>query len=272
MLVIIKGAGDLASGIALRLRHSGFDIAMTEISRPTAVRRTVSFCRAVYEGRAEVEDVTALLVRDEDEMRRVLAEKKIALFIDPDAEIVRKSRPAVLVDAVMAKKNLGTRISDAPVVIGVGPGFCAGLDCHAVIETQRGHTLGRALTEGSALPNTGIPGDIGGFSLERLLRSPADGVFEACAQIGGRVAKGDIVAMVGDAPLRAGIDGVLRGLLPSGIAVTKGIKAGDIDPRCEVSHCFTVSDKALAIAGGVLEAILRNHPTQESASRGRHSG
>jgi xanthine dehydrogenase accessory factor len=257
MLVIIKGAGDLASGIALRLRHSGFDIVMTEISRPTAVRRTVSFCRAVYEGRAGVEDVTAVLVKDEDEARRVLGEKKIALFVDPDAEIVGKLRPGVLVDAVMAKKNLGTRISDAPVVIGVGPGFCAGLDCHAVIETQRGHTLGRVLTEGSALPNTGIPGDIGGFSLERLLRSPADGVFEARAQIGGRVEKGGIVAMVGDTPLRAGIAGVLRGLLPSGIAVKRGMKAGDIDPRCEVSHCFTVSDKALAIAGGVLEAILR---------------
>jgi xanthine dehydrogenase accessory factor len=258
--VIIKGAGDLASGIALRLRHAGFDVVMTEISRPTAVRRTVSFCRAVYEGRAEVEDVIALLVKDEDEMRRVLGEKKIALFVDPYAEIVGKLKPPVLVDAVMAKKNLGTRISDAPVVIGVGPGFCAGFDCHAVVETQRGHTLGRVLTEGSALPNTGVPGDIGGFSLERLLRAPADGVFEARSRIGGRVAKGDIVAVVGDTPLRAGIDGVLRGLLPSGITVTKGMKAGDIDPRCEVSHCFTVSDKALAIAGGVLEAILTFSP------------
>jgi xanthine dehydrogenase accessory factor len=161
----------------------------------------------------------------------------------------------------MAKKNLGTKITDAPVVIGVGPGFCAGLDCHAVIETQRGHTLGRVITEGSALPNTGIPGSIGGYTLERLLRSPADGVFEARACIGGRVAKGDTVAMIGDAPLLAGIDGILRGLLPSGITVTKGMKAGDIDPRCEVSHCFTVSDKALAVAGGVLEAILRNQPT-----------
>jgi xanthine dehydrogenase accessory factor len=256
-LVIIKGAGDLASGIALRLRHAGFDLVMTEIPRPTAVRRTVCFSQAVYEGSARVEDVNALLVRDEKEMRRVLAEKKIPLFVDPGAEIVKKFRPGVVVDAVMAKKNPGTRITDAPVVIGVGPGFCAGLDCHAVIETQRGHTLGRVLTEGSALPNTGVPGDIGGYTVERMLRSPADGVFEARSQIGARVAKGDIVAAVGDTPLRAGIDGVLRGLLPSGVTVTKGMKAGDIDPRCEVSHCFTVSDKALAVAGGVLEAILR---------------
>jgi xanthine dehydrogenase accessory factor len=257
MLVIIKGAGDLASGIALRLRHSGFDIVMTDIAAPTAVRRTVSFCGAVYEGSAQVEDVTALLVQDEEGMRRALAEKKIALFVDPGAEIVGKFRPGVLVDAVMAKKNLGTTITDAPAVIGVGPGFCAGLDCHAVIETRRGHTLGRVLTEGSALPNTGVPGDIGGYTVERLLRSPADGIFEARSQIGARVAKGDIVAVVGDTPLCAGIDGIVRGLLPSGIAVTRGMKAGDIDSRCEVSHCFTVSDKALAVAGGVLEAILR---------------
>jgi xanthine dehydrogenase accessory factor len=258
MLVIIKGAGDLASGIALRLRHAGFDIIMTEIPRPTAVRRTVCFSQAVYEGSARVEDVTAVLVKDEDEMRRVLAEKKIALFVDPAAEIVGKLKPPVLVDAVMAKKNLGTRITDAAVVIGVGPGFCAGFDCHGVIETRRGHTLGRVLTEGGALPNTGVPGDIGGYTVERLLRSPADGVFEARARIGGRVAKGGIVAVVGDTPLRAGIGGILRGLLPSGIPVTRGMKAGDIDPRCEVSHCFTVSDKALAVAGGVLEGILRH--------------
>jgi xanthine dehydrogenase accessory factor len=256
MLVIIKGAGDLASGIALRLRHAGFDIIMTEIPRPTAVRRTVSFSRAVYDGAARVEDVTALLVKDEDGMRRALAEKKIALFVVPGAEIVGKFRPGVLVDAVMAKKNLGTKITDAPAVIGVGPGFCAGFDCHAVIETRRGHTLGRVLTEGSALPNTGVPGDIGGYTIERLLRSPADGVFDARSQIGARVSKGDIVAVVGSVPLRAGIDGILRGLLPSGIIVRRGMKAGDIDPRYEAAHCFTVSDKALAVAGGVLEAIL----------------
>jgi xanthine dehydrogenase accessory factor len=256
MFVIIKGAGDMASGIGLRLRHAGFDIAMTEIARPAAVRRTVCFSQAVYEGSARVEDVEAVLVKDERGMRECFVRGRIAVFVDPPAEIVGRFLPDALVDAIMAKKNLGTKTTDAPVVIGVGPGFTAGLDCHAVIETKRGHTLGRVITKGSALPNTGVPGDIAGYTTERLLRSPADGVFEAQARIGDRVARGDTVAMVGGSLLYAGIDGVLRGLLPSGFPAAKGMKAGDIDPRCEVSHCFTVSDKALAIGGGVLEAIL----------------
>jgi xanthine dehydrogenase accessory factor len=260
MLVIIKGAGDLASGIALRLRHARFDVAMTEISRPLAVRRTVCFSQAVYEGSARVEDVTAALVKDEAEMRDCLAGGRIAVLVDPEASIVERAAPDVLVDAIMAKRNLGTAITDAPVVIGVGPGFTAGIDCRAVIETMRGHSLGRVIIGGSALPNTGVPGDIGGHTVERLLRSPAEGIFEGRAEIGDSVKKGDMVAVVKGVPIRAEIDGVLRGLLRSGISVSKGMKAGDIDPRCEVSHCFTVSDKALAIAGGVLEAILRFRP------------
>jgi xanthine dehydrogenase accessory factor len=257
MLVVIKGAGDLASGIALRLHHAGFEIAMTEIEAPIAVRRTVCFSQAVYEGRKQVEDTTAVLVSDEAGMRRAFKEKNIAVFIDPDAVIVRRFKPAALIDAIMAKKNTSGVITDAPVVIGVGPGFTAGVDCHAVIETQRGHTLGRVITEGCALPNTGIPGDIGGYTIERLLRSPADGVFEAIAAIGDRVKKGDTVALVEGFPIRPEIDGILRGILPSGISVKRGMKAGDVDPRCEAAHCFTVSDKALSIGGGVLEALLR---------------
>jgi len=277
MLVVIKGAGDLASGIALRLHHAGFDVAMTEIAAPLSVRRPVCFSQAVYEGRTTVEDVTAVLVHDEAGMKAVcrslddchsldgFAERQIAVFVDPEAAIVRKFRPHVLVDAIMAKKNTGTAITDAPLVIGVGPGFTAGVDCRAVIETQRGHTLGRVITDGAALPNTGIPGGINGYTLERLLRSPADGVFEARSSIGDLVKKGDTVALVrtlmedgaacgGLVPVKAEIDGMVRGLLPSGIAVKKGMKAGDIDPRCERAHCFTVSDKALAVGGGVLEA------------------
>ena len=275
MLVVIKGAGDLASGIALRLFHAGFDIAMTEIAVPLSVRTSVCFSRAVYEGRAVVEDVTAVLVRNEAGTREagylldtmppvgVLPKKQIAVFIDPAAEIVKKLRPAVLVDAIMAKKNTGTAITDAPVVIGVGPGFTAGLDCHAVIETQRGHTLGRVITVGPAQPDTGVPGDIGGYTAERLLRSPADGIFEAVKAIGHAVKKGEAAAFVRSGPcgekipVKAEIDGMLRGILPDGTPVKKGMKAGDVDPRCEVSHCFTVSDKALAIGGGVLEALLR---------------
>jgi xanthine dehydrogenase accessory factor len=261
MLTVIKGAGDLASGIAFRLRHAGFDIVMTEIACPLSVRRAVSFSRAVYEGRAAVEDVTAVLVGDEAGMREALAGKMIAVFVDPGAAIAGRLKPAALIDAVMAKKNTGTAITDAPAVIGVGPGFTAGVDCRAVIETQRGHTLGRVITEGGALPNTGVPGEIGGFTVERLLRAPADGVFEALASIGDRVKKGDVVGLVrgapGEVPLEARIDGIVRGILPSGIAVRRGVKAGDIDPRAERFHCFTVSDKALAVGGGALEAILR---------------
>ncbi|MDR2158871.1 MAG: EF2563 family selenium-dependent molybdenum hydroxylase system protein [Treponema sp.] len=284
MLVLIKGAGDLASGAALRLRHAGFEVAMTELPRPLAVRRTVCFSQAVYDGRAMVEDVAAALVRDEAGMRDCLAGGRIAVFVDPEGSMVKRLAPEVLVDAIMAKKNTGTTIRDAPVVIALGPGFTAGVDCHAVIETMRGHTLGRVITEGGALPNTGVPGSIAGFDRERLLRAPADGVFEPLAAIGDRVRRGDLVALVrsrdtagarqdtaaGPSPappaeIRAAIDGLVRGLLPPGAAVKAGMKAGDIDPRCEGSHCFTVSDKALAVAGGVLEAVLRFAPLRGRA-------
>jgi xanthine dehydrogenase accessory factor len=286
LTAVIKGAGDIASGIALRLHHAGFNIAMTEIAAPTAVRRRVCFSQAVYEGTARVEDITAVLVRDDAEMPRAFAAKQIAVFIDSKALIVRRCKPGILVDAVMAKRNTGTALNDAPVVIGVGPGFTAGIDCHGIVETKRGHTLGRLLIRGSALPNTGVPGEIGGYTAERLLRAGADGIFEAKAEIGDRVQEGDIVAVIhprskgpaenpDDAlvrgvlgtlpdggiaskgiPICAKIAGIVRGLLPSGISVNIGMKAGDIDPRCEREHCFTVSDKALAIAGGVLEGIL----------------
>jgi xanthine dehydrogenase accessory factor len=214
----------------------------------------------VYEGSARVEDAAAVLVKNEDEARDCFSRGRIAVLVDPQARIVEKILPDALVDAIMAKKNTGTAITDAPVVIGAGPGFTAGVDCHGVIETQRGHTLGRVITQGSALPNTGVPGSIGGYTVERLLRSPAEGIFQGRAEIGDTVKKGDTVALVNGIPIRAEIDGVLRGLLPSGIPVFKGMKAGDIDPRCEASHCFTVSDKALAVAGGALEAILAFTP------------
>ena len=258
MFVVIKGAGDLASGIALRLHHCGFRVTMTEIAAPTAVRRTVCFSEAVYKGRVQVEDTVALLVNDETGMNKAFADRQIAVFVDPAATIVKQFKPAVLVDAIMAKKNTGTALTDAPVVIGVGPGFVAGLDCNAVIETQRGHSLGRMITEGSALPNTGVPGEVGGYTVERILRSPADGVFTALLSIGDAVNKGDTVALVGapEYPVKAEIGGILRGILPTGITVREGMKAGDVDPRCEKAHCFTVSDKALAVGGGVLEACL----------------
>ncbi len=267
MLVVIKGAGDIASGIALRLWRARFDVVMTEIARPTAIRRTVSFSQAVTEGQAIVEGVMAELTQSSKGAIAVLQSGRIPVLIDPEAGCIRELRPDAVVDAILAKKNLGTLLSDAPVVIGVGPGFTAGVDCHAVIETQRGHTLGRVILEGSALPDTGIPGNIGGYMLERIVRAPADGVFKQVLGIGATVQAGDIAGYVDGSPVRAQIAGVLRGILPDNTPVYKGMKSGDVDPRCRVEHCYTASDKALAIGGGVLEAILHLTPLQSIGLR-----
>ena len=256
MLVLIRGAGDLASGIALRLFHSGIPVVMTEQPRPTVIRRTVSFADAVTSGTMTVEDVTAQLAADAREARELLAQGVIPVLADPECCCREELRPDVIVDAILAKRNLGTRITDAGIVIGVGPGFTAGRDCHAVVETMRGHTLGRVFYTGSALPNTNVPGLVGGFAGERVLRAPADGVFEGVKKIRDLVSQGDIVGYVAGVPMCATISGVLRGLLADGVEVKKGMKSGDIDPRGEVLHCDTVSDKANAVAGGVLEAIL----------------
>ncbi len=256
MLVLIKGAGDLASGIALRLFHSGYHIVMTETACPTTVRRTVAFSGAVYNGSAAVEDVTAVLARDPEEAEKLVQEEKIAVLVDPACSCLEKIKPDILVDAIIAKQNLGTQKDDAPIVIGVGPGFTAGEDCDAVVETKRGHTLGRVFYTGSAIDNTGIPGDVGGYTIERLIKAPCAGCFVPMAQIGEQVRKGQVVAKVGENSIEAGLSGVVRGMLPKGISVSEGMKCGDIDPRDCRENCYTVSDKALAIAGGVLEAIL----------------
>ncbi len=260
MLVVIKGAGDIATGIALRLYRARFDIVMTEIARPTSIRRTVSFSEAVPLGETSVEGVTAELVHSADEARLAAARGHIAVLVDPEAVCIRELKPDAVVDAILAKINLGTRIADAPVVVGVGPGFTAGEDCHAVVETQRGHYLGRVLTEGSAAPNTGVPGNIGGYTLERILRAPADGIFHPARSIGDEVQKGDVAGYADDVPMRCEIGGVLRGILPEGTPVHKSMKSGDVDPRCKREHCFSVSDKALAVGGGALEAVLRLTP------------
>ena len=256
MLILIRGAGDLASGIALRLRHSGFDVVMTDLPRPTAIRRTVAFSDAIVHGETTVEDVTARRADNAAHALALLQQGFLPVLADSACLGREALQPQVLVDAILAKRNLGTAITDAPVVIGVGPGFTAGTDCHAVVETMRGHTLGRVIYRGSALPNTNIPGLIGGFAGERVLRAPADGVFQSTHAIGDRVKSGDIVGYVAGKPMRCTIDGVLRGLLADGVSVFKGMKSGDVDPRGEVSYCTTASDKALAIGGGVLEAIL----------------
>lgn len=255
-LVVIKGAGDLASGVAHRLWRAGFKIIMTEIPQPTVIRRTVAFAEAVYQGKVTVEDLTGWLVRDSEEAWQVASQNQVAVLVDPRARVIGELRPQVVVDAIMAKTNLGTDIHQAPIVIALGPGFCAGRDAHAVIETMRGHYLGRVIFQGEARPNTGVPGEVGGKSRERLLRSPAEGFFQGLKEIGTPVQPGEAVALVGGIPVVATIGGVLRGILHDGLWVTEGMKVGDVDPRAEREYCFTISDKARAVAGGVLEAIL----------------
>ena len=256
MIIWVRGAGDIATGIAFRLHKSGFPVVMTDLEQPTSIRRTICFSEAIIKGETKVEDITARLAKSTAEVLETIQRGDIAVIADPTGQTAKQLSPVAVVDAILAKKNLGTQISDAPIVIAAGPGFTAGVDCHAVVETMRGHTLGRVYYSGSALPDTGVPGNIGGFTLERLLRAPRAGVFRGVKQIGDVVEAGEICAYVDGEPMVSRIKGVLRGLLPDGIIVYEGMKSGDVDPRCEISHCFTVSDKALAIGGGVLEALL----------------
>ena len=256
MLVLIRGAGDIASGIALRLYRAGLSVVMTDLEQPTAIRRTVCFSQAILLGQVTVEDVTARAA-SLPQVEAILAAGEIPVLADPQCRCREALRPDVLVDAILAKKNLGTSITDAPAVIAVGPGFTAGVDCHAVVETMRGHTLGRVIWDGPALPNTNIPGLIGGFAGERVLRAPCDGVFRQVLDIGAQVQAGDIAGYVEDQPVTCTISGVLRGILPSGVTVFRGMKSGDVDPRCQPDFCRLASDKALAVGGGVLEAILQ---------------
>ena len=257
MVVLIKGAGDLATGIAHRLKVCGFHIVMTEISMPTTVRRTVAFSQAVFDGNTEVEGIKAVLADNVEQVYKIIEEDNIPVIIDPDGEMIKELKPKVIVDAIISKNNSGkTKINDADIVIAVGPGFEAGTDCHCIIESQRGHYLGRTIYKGSAIPNTGIPGSIGGYTIERIIRASDDGIIEPIVQIGDYVEKGQCVAMVEGTPIYASISGIVRGMLQKGIKVKKGMKSGDIDPRCKKEHCFTISDKARSIGGGVLEAIL----------------
>lgn len=257
MLVVIRGAGDIATGIALRLWRSGIRLVMLELPAPTAIRRTVCFSQAVLFGSWCVEGVTARLASDANEARQLAEHGEIAVLVDPDGSAVTALHPDGVVDAILAKRNLGTKLTDAPVVVGVGPGFTAGRDCHAVVETMRGHDLGRVILKGSAQANTGIPGVIAGHSADRLLRAPADGIFRQVLEIGDRVNPGDIAGMVEGVPMCCKLGGTLRGLLADGVPVYKGMKCGDVDPRGVEDYCNRASDKALAVGGGVLEALLQ---------------
>lgn len=255
VLVLIRGAGDLATGVAVRLYRCGFQVVMTELPQPLAVRRTVAFAQAVYDGAMIVEDIPARLV-DAGDVHATLGDGVVPVVLDPHGWAIGALLPEVVVDARMAKRNLGTTLDDAPLVVALGPGFVAGQDCHAVVETNRGHDLGRVIWAGSAEPDTGVPGRLGGADAARVLRAPADGVLTAVRDIGEVIRAGEVVAIVGDTEVTAGIDGVLRGMLHDGLWVAAGTKLGDIDPRAERSHVHSVSDKSRAIAGGVLEAIM----------------
>jgi xanthine dehydrogenase accessory factor len=258
LIVVIKGAGEMASAVAWRIYMCNMHkILMLEIDSPLAVRRKVSFCEAVHEGRQTVEGVEAIKVEDFDSMRRAWARGKIAVAVDSEWKMLDQVHPDVVVDAILAKKNLGTRTGEAELVVGLGPGFTAGEDVHLAIETNRGHNLGRIITCGSAEANTGVPGAVSGLTEQRVLRAPCNGEFHARCSIGKSVKKGDSIGTVAAKAVEANIEGVLRGLIRSPRVVQRGLKIGDIDPRGNVDYCYTISDKGRAIAGSVLEAILR---------------
>ncbi len=255
-LTVVRGGGDLGTGIVHRMKRSGFDVVILEAERPLSVRRTVSFSEAVYLGSMVVEGMKAVCVRDAGAAAEISSSQDVPVMADEEAEFIKVVKPDVLVDARMLKRKNDTNTGMAAVVIGCGPGFEAGRDVHAVVETVRGHDLGRVIMHGSALPNTGKPGTIAGISQERVLYAPADGRVDVMMDIGSIADKEDVVAVVGGAEVRARIDGIVRGMIHPGSYVKMGTKIGDIDPRENAGYCYTISDKARAVAGGVLEAAL----------------
>lgn len=261
-LIAVRGGGDLATGTIHRLWSAGFRVLVLETAAPAAIRRQVCVSEAVYEKMAAVEGMTAELAENPEEVEQIWNSGSVPVAIDPTGACLKEFRPAVLVDAILAKKNLGTTRDMAPLVIGLGPGFEAGKDVDLVIETLRGHNLGRVIRSGCAAANTGIPGVIGGVGADRVLRSPAAGILRTIRSIGDRVEQGEEVAFVAaegeKIPVPATISGLLRGLIRDGFPVTEGFKIGDIDPRMEeYDNCFTISDKARAIGGSVLEQVCR---------------
>ena len=259
-LIVVRGGGDLATGTIHRLWSAGFKVLVLEIANPAAIRRQVSLSEAVYEGKATVEDLTAELIGDISEMEAVWARGNVPMLVDPEAKCLETLKPAVLVDAIIAKYNVGTTRDMAPATIALGPGFVAGQDVDVVIETSRGHKLGRVIKEGSAKPNTGIPGIIGGYGKERVMHSPAEGILRNVHAIGDIVQAGTEIAYVetaeGRVSVLATITGIIRGLIRDQYPVTKGFKIADIDPReAELENCWLISDKARCIAGSVLEQV-----------------
>lgn len=255
-ILMLRGGGDLASGVAVRLHRAGLTPIILEIAQPLCVRRLVSFAEAVYRGQVEVEGIAGVRVTTAEEARSALKNGRIPVLIDPEAAIRQALPPLVWIDARLTKRPPDLGIETAPLVIGLGPGFTAGVDCHAVVETNRGHNLGRVFWEGSAEPDTGIPEGVGPYRAERVLRAPTEGILKNWVELGTRVYSGQTVAEVNGQPIQAPFDGVLRGLIHPGLRVTKGLKIGDVDPRGDPEYARRVSDKALAVGGGVLEALL----------------
>ena len=261
-LIIVRGGGDLATGTIYKLKKSGFPVLILEVKNPSAIRRNVAFSEAIYQGQQTVEDMTCFRADSLQQAENFLQEDKLTILVDPKGEAIARLKPVAVVDAIIAKRNLGTAKTMAPITVALGPGFVAGEDVDAVVETKRGHNLGRVIWSGSAAPNTGVPGLIGGFGKERVMHSPAQGILKNVKKITDTVTKGEVIAVIETGsdmvPVEASLDGILRGLIRDGYPVTKGFKIADIDPRSEeYENCFTISDKARCIAGGVLEAILQ---------------
>ncbi len=255
-IVVIRGGGDLATGVAHRLRRSGFPVLILEVAQPLVVRRTVAFAQAVIDGTMIVEGFTAVHARSVQEIHGAWQRGEIPVYVDPAAAILKDIKADAVVDATLAKRNTGMRMDMAPLTIALGPGFEAGKNVHIVIETNRGHDLGRLIFTGGAEPDTGTPGPVKGFSTERVLRAPCSGAVRHVVDIGADVKKDDTICYVGDKPVQTVFDGVVRGLIMNGREVPQGLKIGDVDPRPVYEHCYTISDKARALGGSVLDAIL----------------
>ncbi|HSM23833.1 MAG TPA: selenium-dependent molybdenum cofactor biosynthesis protein YqeB [Anaerolineaceae bacterium] len=256
MKIVIRGGGDLASGIAYRLHRVGWNILITEIEKPLVLRRSVSFANAIYLGEITVEGIKGVYVKNNDEIQACLLKREIPVVVSPENFQFESFDPDVVVDARMLKNYVNYELKHRPMIIGLGPGFEVGKNCHVVIETNRGHYLGRAIWQGSAIPDTGIPGTVSQKSNERVLRAPTSGIIQSESQLGSFFKKEDIIGYVDNQPILAPFDGCLRGLMHEGIYVEKGLKIGDLDPRLDKNIIKFISEKALAIAGGVLEAIL----------------
>ena len=257
MKVVIRGGGDLATGVAEVLYQSGFKILILDIEKPSSIRRSVCFSEAIYDGIIQVENIICKKVENENDIEKCWNEKIIPIMVDEKGEVIKKIKPDVVVDSIIAKKNLGTTKEMAPITIALGDGFEAGKDVDIVVETMRGHNLGRVITSGRAMKNTGIPGEIKGVSKDRVIYSLANGRFSSVKKIGDTVQKDEIIGYVGDVEIRGKISGVLRGIIREGYEVTENMKIGDIDPRIEEkNNCFTISDKARSLGGAVLRAIM----------------